>query len=118
MYQSDSLQIQVVDSTYQSINHNHGLMIDFNKRSQLCIIHLDTHQGGSAISDEGEKRYIHPQFLLHLGRTKNKHAGKEQVLPSLFRAVIVTDPSQNVVHYQMLTISKHIHDILRLFFSD
>ena len=92
MYQGDSLQIKVVDSTDESINHPHGLMIAFDKGGQLCIVHLDTHQGGSAMLDVGEKRYIHPQFLFRLSHTKNKHPGKEPKLPTSFRAVIVTDP--------------------------
>ena len=64
MYQDDSLRIQVIDSNDESINHRYGLVIGFNKGSRLCIVHLDTHQGGSATLDEGKKRYIHPQFLL------------------------------------------------------
>ena len=45
-------------------------------------------------------------------------SGKEPELMLSFRAVIVTNPLQNVVHYQTVTISKHIHDSLRLSLSD
>ena len=83
-------------------------MIGSDKGSQLCIIHLDTHQGGSTTLDEGKKRYIHPQYLLRSGHTKNKHAGKEHILPSLFQAAIVTNPLKNVVHYQLIKILKHV----------
>ena len=93
-------------------------MIAFDEGSRLYIVHLDTHQDGSTTLGVGEKRYVHPQFLLCLCHNRNKHAGKEPELPSSFQAVIVTDPSQNVVHYQPVTISKHIHDSLRLSFSD
>ena len=116
MYQSDSLQIQVIASNDESINHHCDLMIVFNKGSRLCIVHLNTHQGDSAALDEGKKRYIHPQYLLRSGHTKNKHAGKGHILPSLFQAAIVTDPLQNIVHYQTVTILEHIHESPRLCF--
>ena len=116
MYQSDSLQIQVIASNDESINHHCDLMIVFNKGSRLCIVHLNTHQGGCVTLDEGKKRYTHPQYLLRSGHTKNKHAGKEHILLSLFQVVIVTNPLQNVVHYQPVTILKHIRESLRLCF--
>jgi hypothetical protein len=118
MYRGDSLRIKVVDSGDKSINHRHGLMIAFDEGRQSCIVHLDTRQGGSATLDVGERRYIHPQFLLRLGNTRDHNTGKEPKLPSSFQAVIVTDPFQNVVHYQTVTIFKHIHESLRMSFSD
>ena len=116
VHPGDSLRIRVIDSNDDSINHCYGWMIGFDGGSRLYIVHLDTHTRGIVTLDHGEKRYIHPQYLLRVGHTRNHKSGKGPKLLWSFHADIMTDQLKNIVHYQTVAILKHIHKSLRLYF--